>query len=85
MLRSMVKAIPTSSSGEAAATPAGATTLSLEPSGDVDDDSEDEVGGDDRPKLRLKKGPTLKDDLVEIVREDPDAAAAILKSWITAA
>ena len=35
-----------------------------------------------RPKLRLKKGPTLKDDLTEMVREDPDGAAAILRTWI---
>ena len=37
---------------------------------------------DERPRLRLKKGKSLKDDLVEIVREDPDAAADILRSWI---
>jgi flagellar M-ring protein FliF len=35
-----------------------------------------------RRKLRLKKGPTLKDDLAELVKEDPDAAAAILRTWI---
>jgi flagellar biosynthesis/type III secretory pathway M-ring protein FliF/YscJ len=35
-----------------------------------------------RPRLRLKKGKSLKDELVEIVREDPDAAADILRSWI---
>ena len=39
-------------------------------------------GRADRPRLRLKKGKSLKDDLVEIVREDPDAAADILRSWI---
>ena len=32
--------------------------------------------------LVLKKGDSLKDDLIEIVQEDPDAAAAILRSWI---
>jgi flagellar biosynthesis/type III secretory pathway M-ring protein FliF/YscJ len=32
--------------------------------------------------LRLKKGPTLKDDLTELVKEDPDGAAAILRTWI---
>ncbi len=37
---------------------------------------------DGRPKLKLKKGTSVKDDLVEIVREDPDAAADILRSWI---
>jgi flagellar M-ring protein FliF len=40
-------------------------------------------GGKTRPKLRLKKGPSLKDDLTEMVREDPDAAAAILRTWIS--
>jgi flagellar M-ring protein FliF len=35
-----------------------------------------------RPRLRLKKGVSMKDDLTDIVREDPDAAAAILRSWI---
>jgi flagellar M-ring protein FliF len=35
-----------------------------------------------RPKLRLKRGPSLKEDLSELVKEDPDGAAAILKTWI---
>ena len=43
-------------------------------------------GGDpdapERTRLRIKKGVSLKDDLAEMVREDPEAAAAILKSWI---
>jgi len=82
MLRSMVKSIP---AVEPIAAIAG-TTLSLDTSegsgaapveGEAADDAE---GG--RPRLRLKKGDSLKDDLVEIVREDPDAAAAILRSWI---
>jgi flagellar M-ring protein FliF len=37
---------------------------------------------EDRPKLRLRKGNSLKDDLADIVRDDPDAAADILRSWI---
>lgn len=35
-----------------------------------------------RPRLKLKKGDNLRDDLTQIVREDPDTAAAILRSWI---
>lgn len=35
-----------------------------------------------RPRLKLKKGVSLKDDLADLVREDPDSAASILKSWI---
>ncbi|HZZ73865.1 MAG TPA: hypothetical protein VFE24_16555 [Pirellulales bacterium] len=33
-------------------------------------------------KRRAQAGPTLKDDLIDIVREDPDAAANILRTWI---
>jgi flagellar M-ring protein FliF len=42
-------------------------------------------GDKPRQRLRLKKGPSLKDDLTDMVREDPDAAAAILRTWITSA
>ncbi|MEX2093047.1 MAG: hypothetical protein WD971_10245 [Pirellulales bacterium] len=35
-----------------------------------------------RTRLRIKKGVSLKDDLADMVRDDPEAAAAILKSWI---
>jgi len=37
---------------------------------------------EERPKLRLRKGNSLKDDLADIVRDDPDAAADILRAWI---
>ena len=36
----------------------------------------------ERPKLRIKKSDSLKEDLSEMVREDPDAAANILRAWI---
>ncbi len=42
-------------------------------------------GNDGRPRLKLKKGPSLKEDLTDMVREDPDAAAAILRTWISSA
>lgn len=39
-----------------------------------------------KPKGRLKRklggGPSLREELAEIVREDPDAAANILRGWI---
>jgi len=38
-----------------------------------------------RTKRRLNKGPSLRDDLVDMVQEDPDAAAAILRNWISSA
>lgn len=81
MLRSMVKAIPAAEPSVAFGTP----TLALETRDDDAASAEDEEAEMDpakRPRLKLKKGDSLKDDLVDIVREDPDAAAAILRSWI---
>lgn len=43
------------------------------------------VPGGPRIKRRRLHGPTMRDDLVEIVREDPEAAAKILRGWIGAA
>jgi flagellar M-ring protein FliF len=85
VLRGVVKSAPPSDSGAAVGGPAltlhadesaggGASKTS---SGTTAEESEEE-----RPRLRLRKGKSLKDDLVEIVREDPDAAADILRSWI---
>lgn len=81
MLRSMVKSIPAAEPAAAITAP----TLAL----DTTNRDANQAGGEEgetdekqRPRLRLKKGDSLKDDLVEIVREDPDAAAAILRSWI---
>jgi flagellar M-ring protein FliF len=54
-----------------------------EPADAPERDNEDEAPAEgDRPRLRLKKGNSLKDDLVHVVNEDPDAAADILRSWI---
>jgi flagellar M-ring protein FliF len=82
VLRSVVRGTPTTEGAAAAAGP----TLTLhtdEPAREAKAQTrEDEDGDTDRPRLRLKKGKSLKDDLVEIVREDPDAAAEILRSWI---
>jgi flagellar M-ring protein FliF len=81
MLRSMVKSIPASESMMELDTP----SLSLHV-GETENASNDERDQDEeqakRPRLKLKKGHDLKDDLTDIVREDPDAAAAILRSWI---
>jgi flagellar M-ring protein FliF len=82
VLRSVVNGKPSDS---ASATPASASSLALhaeEPKAGADSGEAAEAG---RPKLRLKKGTSVKDDLVEIVREDPDAAADILRSWISKA
>lgn len=50
-----------------------------EPLADADAQDDDEPN---RPKLKLRKADTLKGDLSEMVASDPDAAAAILRSWI---
>jgi flagellar M-ring protein FliF len=78
ILRSVVTSVPpTTGAGPAAS----ASTLSVQ----VDDTAPAEGSGADTPerqRLRIKKGVSLKDDLVEMVHEDPDAAAAILRTWI---
>jgi flagellar M-ring protein FliF len=91
MLRSMMKSIPVSEMNVVLQTPAAALGR-----GDDDLGAHGEAaggegggltagGGKSRPKLRIKKGPSLKDDLSEMVRDDPDAAASILRSWISSA
>jgi len=82
MLRSMVKGIPASEPAQAIS----AASLGLDKISEAESESTDaepiETDEKGRPKLRLNKGPKLTDDLSEIVREDPEAAAAILRSWI---
>jgi flagellar M-ring protein FliF len=83
MLRSMVRAVP---AAESLPTPLA-----------IDDEEsvavETAVKGDTKPastkstaasrlKRREKGGPSLREELVEIVREDPDAAANVLRGWI---
>jgi flagellar M-ring protein FliF len=80
VLRGVIKSAPP---GDVAAAAGAGPALSLhadEPAAGADNDKDEPAN--DRPRLRLKKGKSLKDDLVEIVREDPDAAADILRSWI---
>ncbi|HJQ79123.1 MAG TPA: flagellar M-ring protein FliF C-terminal domain-containing protein [Lacipirellulaceae bacterium] len=82
VLRSVVRGTTSGDSpGAALATPA--LTLHGEtgsPGAETEAEPEPE-----RQRLRFKKGKSLKDDLVEIVREDPDAAADILRTWISKA
>jgi flagellar M-ring protein FliF len=73
MLRSMVKSAPQ------AAPAAEPPNLGI-----VAEDAENEGEGETRKlKRRLSRGPSLKDELAELVREDPDAAASILRNWIS--
>jgi flagellar M-ring protein FliF len=80
VLRNVVKSAPT---GDTGGTSAASPTLTLhteEPTKGAAASADEPA--DERPRLRLRKGKSVKDDLVEIVREDPDAAAEILRSWI---
>jgi flagellar M-ring protein FliF len=84
VMRSVVKGAPANPAPEATASSSPHTpTLSLATE-DVAPHAEpaSAEGSEQRQRLRLKKGTTVKDDLIEIVREDPDAAADILRSWI---
>jgi len=78
VLRSVVRGTPGDSTSLATAT----STLTLHTDEPAAGDGADSADADDRPRLRLKKGKSLKDDLVQIVHEDPDAAADILRAWI---
>jgi flagellar M-ring protein FliF len=83
MLRSMVKGVPAPESAPATGTPtlsiAGATSVEAKSEADQEEEPEDPQ----RPRLRLKKGKSLSDELTLIVKEDPDSAAAILRTWIS--
>jgi flagellar M-ring protein FliF len=80
VMRSVVKGGP-SAAGPTANAAGSGLTLHAEES-PTHTDQEEEEPADDRPRLRLKKSKSVKDDLVEIVHEDPDAAAEILRAWI---
>jgi flagellar M-ring protein FliF len=83
MLRSMVKGVPaaepTSATGAPILSIAGTTA------NDTKGDATQEEAPEDpqRPRLKLKKGKSLSDELTAIVKEDPESAAAILRTWIS--
>jgi len=51
---------------------------------DADEDEVDELGNSLRGRFS-GSGRSLRDELTELVREDPDAAASVLQNWITEA
>lgn len=84
MLRSLVKAIPPTDPVVGGST---APTLSIASgtsgSGEAEANDEEQNTEDSRPRLKLKKGKSLRDELTSLVKEDPDSAAAILRTWIS--
>jgi flagellar M-ring protein FliF len=75
MLRSMVRSGPTVS-----ATSFGPLPLP------TPEPERQETPAEETPKSRFRRrlgtGPSMRDELATMVREDPDAAANILKGWI---
>ena len=78
VLKSVVTATPQGGGGNAMAV---APTLTVQTEEAELEDTTD-ANAPPRTRLKIKKGTSLKDDLAEMVKEDPDAAAAILRSWI---
>jgi len=68
--------------------PAGSVDGSAESGEEGDEGSRlavDESSDDDVNMLRLRRGddgPSLKEELTDLVRDDPDAAASVLSQWI---
>lgn len=76
MLRSMVRsAVPAASADSSASDSGGAKGA------DGEDDESDEAA---RAKRRFEAGtaPSLKDELSELIEDDPEAAVSVLKQWI---
>lgn len=83
MLRGLLKGIPTAAPATEE-TPAitNAATAAVN-SGEASATPADTVAPAKKLARRTKGTGNLRDELVEIVREDPDTAANIIRSWIT--
>ncbi|GMQ80526.1 MAG: flagellar M-ring protein FliF C-terminal domain-containing protein [Planctomycetia bacterium] len=80
MVRSMVKSLPPAEPAAAASLP----TFSVVTDESHQADSEEE-SAEAGPRRHFIKGPSVKDELAEMVREDPETAAHILRNWIVSA
>ncbi len=83
MLRSIVKSVPPSDPAPALGSPSLSIHRGESGGAEASTNEGEESNDESRPRLKLKKGVSLKDDLTDIVREDPEAAAAILRNWIS--
>ncbi len=81
VLRSMVRSVPAAEFPRSEAAPIPPAATNEEEAAAPAEQQEAAA----RLKRRAKSGPSLRDELVEIVREDPDAAANILRNWIGSA
>jgi flagellar M-ring protein FliF len=80
MLRSMARAVPVQTATPDLPLPAAPPPSDKEEK--EQETAEDEVKATNRLKRRIGSGQSLRDELAEMVREDPDTAASILRSWI---
>jgi flagellar M-ring protein FliF len=83
MLRGMVRSIPPPSTLPSTSSPPAVPT-GAPPLGVVrpPEDDEEEEASPERVLHRTIGGPNLREELAEMVREDPDAAAKVIGSWI---
>ena len=83
MLRSMVRAAPSAPTAAASLVSAASSSGTSSSSAP---EAEESQSGESPPHARLKRfrgtGMSLRDELSQLVTEDPDAAANILRAWI---
>jgi flagellar biosynthesis/type III secretory pathway M-ring protein FliF/YscJ len=91
MLRGVVRAVPNSPAASLPATMPMMSRGNLAAGFDDDDESLDEIAAEkpvEAPKARMKRrtthGPSMREELANLVQEDPDAAVAVLRNWIGA-
>lgn len=76
MLRSMTRPLPLPPA------PAGSGSASLKIAATDEDEEEEASSPASALRRRMAGGPNIKDELRDMVKEDPDAAANILRNWI---
>ena len=84
-LRSMVRAGPARATGPVPGASAGDAAPAIAGTISPADAAPEDVTHEARLRRFGGQGPSLRDELAEVVREDPDAAAGILRGWINAA
>jgi flagellar M-ring protein FliF len=82
LLRGMIQSVPATAPPAPAA--AGSPGLSLVTPDEPETSQQTAETSTARSRLKRRgtSGPSLRDELAEIVKEDPDAAVAILRNWI---
>jgi flagellar M-ring protein FliF len=85
LLRGMIQAVPVAASPAASAAASPGLSLVTPDEPELEPQAAEGSSARSRLKRRGASGPSLRDELAEIVKEDPDAAVAILRNWIGSA